>query len=95
MSSDEVLGDLERVVGLALEELEGLRGRAAEADHRCAELETLLSSFRVGEEDPVAMKARLTRIEAENRDLKERIEQGREGVERLLARIRFLEDQQP
>jgi hypothetical protein len=41
------------------------------------------------------MKARLNRLEAENRDLHERIARGREAVERLIARIRFLENQQP
>lgn len=95
MSGDQALEELERMVDLALEELDRLRRRAAEADRRCAELETLLSSFRVGEEDPVATKARLTRLEAESQEMKARIEQGREGVERLLSRIRFLEDQQP
>lgn len=95
MSGDQALEELERMVDLALEEFERLRRRAAEADRRCAELETLLSSFRVGEEDPVATKARLTRLEAESQEMKARIEQGREGVERLLSRIRFLEDQQP
>ena len=95
MSGDEALGELERMVDLALEGLERLRRRVAEADRRCAELETLLSSFRVGEEDPVATKARLTRLEAESQEMKARIEQGREGVERVLSRIRFLEDQQP
>lgn len=95
MSSDEVWGELERTVGLAVEELQRMRARAAEAAGRCAELEGLLTNFRVGEEDPMAMKTRLTRLEEENRDLKERIEHGREGVDRLLARIRFLEGQQP
>ncbi|MDE2772349.1 MAG: hypothetical protein OXI46_01385 [Gemmatimonadota bacterium] len=95
MSGDQALEELERMVDLALEELDRLRRRAAEADRRCAELEALLSSFRVGEEDPVATKARLTRLEAESQEMKARIEQGREGVERLLSRIRFLEDQQP
>jgi hypothetical protein len=32
-------------------------------------------------------------LEEENDLLKDRIREGREGVERLLARIRFLEDQ--
>ncbi len=36
---------------------------------------------------------RLKRLEDENFDLRERIERGREGVERLLARVRFLENQ--
>ena len=85
--------DLETAADRALDEIERLRRQAADSDRRCAELETLLESFQVGDENPVEMKARLTRLEAENRDLHERIGRGRETVERLLARMRFLEDQ--
>lgn len=85
---------LETAVARALEEIERLRRSAADSDRRCAELEALLGSFQVGDENPVAMKTRLTRLEAENRDLHQRIGRGRETVERLLARMRFLEDQQ-
>jgi chromosome segregation ATPase len=88
------LADLESAVGRALAEIERLREQAAESERRCGELETLLVSFRVGDENPADMKARLNRLEAENRDLYDRIGRGRESVERLLARIRFLEDQQ-
>ena len=37
--------------------------------------------------------SRLKALESENEDLHARLEQGREGVERVLARIRFLEEQ--
>jgi len=94
MTADETFKELEGAVAGAIEEIERLRRRAEEADRRCAELETLLGSFQVGDENPAAMKARLGRLETENRDLHERIERGREAVERLLARIRFLEDQE-
>ena len=46
-----------------------------------------------GEQDPGALVERLTDLESRNRELNERLEEGREGVERLLARIRFLEEQ--
>ena len=99
MKSDEFLrggfDDLEGTVQRALAELERLRGAAEASERRCGELETLLETFRVGDESPADMRARLVRAEAENRDLHERIGRGREAVERLLARIRFLENQQP
>ena len=91
----EGLDALEAAVESALGELDRLRRQVGEADRRCAELESLLGSFQVGDENPAAMKARLTRLEVENRDLHERMGRGRDAVERLLVRIRFLEDQQP
>ena len=92
---EQSLRDLEEAVARALAELDRLRGELDESQQRAGELETLLGSFRVGDDNPADMKARLNRLEAENRELYERIARGREGVERLLARIRFLEIQQP
>ncbi len=94
-SNQDDLRELEGAVERALAELARLRARAGEAERRCADLEELLTRFQVGDENPVAMKERLTRLEAENHDLHERIGRGREAVERLLGRIRFLEDQKP
>jgi len=37
---------------------------------------------------------RLKRLEDENAELRDRLEAGREGVERMIARIRFLENQE-
>ena len=65
----------------------------AYTDTRNAGLETLLMSFQTGSERPDRMQERLDQLEAENRDLRARIMHGRESVERLLARIQFLEDQ--
>jgi len=84
---------LEAAVGRAVEELKQLRKRVAEGAQRSAELEGLLHSFQSGAVSPERMNERLERLEAENRDLRARIVQGREAVERLLARIQFLEDQ--
>ncbi len=56
-------------------------------------LEDQLRKFTGGEEAPSQLLARLDRLEAENEILRDRIQKGREGVERMLARIRFLEEQ--
>jgi hypothetical protein len=95
MKSDDTFKDLDGAVARALAELDQLRRRADASQLRCGELETLLDSFRAGDESPADMKGRLNRLEAENRDLLERIARGREAVERLISRIRFLENQQP
>ena len=84
---------LDKAVVRTLEELKGFRQRALEAERRSAELEALLKSFESGEETLGSMKKRLTRLEEENRDLRLRVGHGRETVERMLARIGFLEDQ--
>ncbi len=84
---------LEGAVGRLLAELERLRAEVAESQAHRSELAGMLKSFGDGEKDPVEMAHRLARLEEENADLLERVTQGREGVERLLARIRFLEDQ--
>jgi chromosome segregation ATPase len=95
MKNEDTFKELDGVVARALDELAELRRQADESQLRCGELETLLDSFRSGDENPADMKARLNRLEAENRDLHERIGRGREAVERLIARIRFLENQKP
>ena len=84
---------LDEAVVRALEELKSLRQRALGAEGRSAELEALLKSFESGEETAGGMKRRLTRLEEENRDLRLRVAHGRETVERMLARIDFVEVQ--
>ena len=87
------LAALEAAVSRTLGEIKELRRRAAEATERSAELERLLASFQSGAESPGRMKERLEGLETENRELRARMTQARETVERLLARIQFLEDQ--
>jgi hypothetical protein len=84
---------LDHAVARALDELKRARQRAAEAEWRSRELSDLLHSFESGEETAMGMKERLLRLEDENQDLRSRIERGRETVERLLARVQFLENQ--
>lgn len=90
---EQGLKALDKVVVRTIEELKSFRQRALEAERRSAELEALLKSFESGKETLGSMKQRLTRLEDENRDLRLRVGHGRETVERMLARIGFLEDQ--
>lgn len=84
---------LERAVGAALEGLGQARARAQAAESKSAELEELLSRFTADEGAAGRLLSRLKALESENDDLRDRLDRGREGVERLLARIRFLEGQ--
>jgi hypothetical protein len=85
---------LERAVGDLLDRVAWLQDRAALAEEKSEDLEDLLKRFTGEEVDPGQMISRLRHLEAENADLQGRIAQGREGIDRLLAKIRFLESQQ-
>ena len=89
----EAFRSLEAAVDRALDEIARLRRGLEAAEARQEQLSDLLRSFQEGTRDPVRMARRLDALEAENADLHDRVTQGREGVERLLSRIRFLEDQ--
>ena len=106
MTPGKVFADLEEAVDEVLSELEDLRGRWSEARSRCQDLERSLQGFVQGDLEPGELTRRLRALEGENRDLRGRLEEGRAGlavvdevvahlpgVERLLARIRFLEEQ--
>ncbi len=87
------LQSLEAAVGRLLERVQALSRAAEKADDRRAEVEELLRRITTGDESPASMHVRLRALEAENGDLRERLAKGRETAERLLARIRFLEEQ--
>jgi hypothetical protein len=53
----------------------------------------MLKGVTSGEGGPRDMIAKLHILEEENRDLRRRLDEGREGVDRLLAQIKFLEEQ--
>ena len=97
MSADnterEALDALEGAVARALERVAELELDRETALARSRELEGLLSAFSADGEAPDRMVARVKRLELENQDMRERMERGRESVERLLAKIRFLEEQ--
>lgn len=76
-----------------LQEVEGLRKRLDQAEERVGEMSIHLKHFMEGETEPAALLDRLHELEAHNEDLRKRIQEGRDGIERLLKRIRFLEEQ--
>lgn len=85
--------DLSDAVEQALRELERLREKASRVEVKNAELEELLKGIASGTESPAEMAHDVKMLSNENRDLRARLDQGRESVDRLLTRIRFLEEQ--
>jgi len=89
----EALKGLDRTIGKALGRMQGLRTRAEDAEARAKHLQELLHRFTDDPAEAGRLLARLRVLEVENADLRSRLERGREGVERMLARLRFLEEQ--
>ena len=89
----EALTRLDEAVGRMMDELELLRGRVRRAEAQARDAQALLRRFSKGDDDPAQQHDRMMALEEENRELRERLEKGREGIERLLARIRFLEEE--
>ena len=85
------MDSLKAAVDLAIAEVRAARERAAEAEERARRSAAMLRRFADGDEDPDSLSRRLQVLEAENRDLRRRIERGREGVDRIAASISFLE----
>ena len=91
----QALARVEGAVTRLLETVDGLRARTTRAEARVAEVETLLRRFTRGDADPASLERRVRELGEENAELRRRLEEGREGVDRLLARIRFIEEQSP
>lgn len=89
----EGLQSLENAVTELLERLGEALETAEAAQARRDEVEALLRDMTDGKADPAEMSGRLSELEEENADLRRRIDEGAEGVDRLLSRIRFLENQ--
>lgn len=87
------LRSLEQAVDGLLERLHEAEARADAAEGRTAEVEDLLREMTEGTRDPAAMAERLAALESENAELRDRVDRGLDGVERLLSRVRFVEDQ--
>lgn len=84
---------LESAIGELVDGLAEALDRAGEAEARNAELAKLVERFTGNQEEAGQLVSRLKRLEAENADLRSRLERGAEGVDRMIARIRFLENQ--
>ena len=89
---EAALEELRAVMEEATDRLHSLRKRSQAAESRVVELEKLFRRFAAGEESPGEFVLRSRKLEEENGILRGRIEEGRGAVERLLARIRFLEE---
>lgn len=87
------LAALEYAVRDALEHLRNVSERARAAEARTAELQRIVERFTGDTDQARRLVGSLGALEDENTELRSRIEEGRAGVERLLAKIRFLEDQ--
>lgn len=85
--------DLSDAVEKALRELKRLREKASRVEVKNSELEELLKGIASGTESPAEMAHNVKMLSNENQDLRARLDQGRESVDRLLTRIRFLEEQ--
>ena len=90
----EAFAALESAVGQALDRLAQMSRRIQAAEAKSAELDEVVRRFTGNEEEGGRILSRLRHLESENADLKGRLAQGRAGIDRLLSKIRFLENQQ-
>ena len=83
---------LEAAVRRLIAEIRDVRQSVADAQARADRSDQLLRQFVDGSQDPGALSQRVAEVEAENAQLRRRIEGGRERIDQILASIRFLED---
>lgn len=83
---------LAEAVGRAVARIGELEEALRRTTDRKEEVEGLLQRMTTGEESPARMAQRLEALDAENRDLRSRIKSGGEVADRLLARVRYLEE---
>jgi hypothetical protein len=84
---------LETAVTRALDRIRQLEAQLLESRRKSGELDTVLGKITAGDLPPSQMLERLRALEGENTELRQRLSAGKERVERLLAKIRFLEEQ--
>ena len=86
------LAELEGAVGGLLDRLADVSARAEEAEGKSEEFEELVKRFTGDGAEAGRMLSRLKGLEEGNQDLRSRLKTGRESVDKLLAKIRFLEE---
>ena len=91
--ASETFARLESAVRRLIRQSAGLRAELRSARERNRELVELLAPVAEGEAGPESVLERLRAAEDERQEFAGRLERGREVVERMMARIRFLEDQ--
>ena len=92
VSPDRAVKRLEKAVDAALEQVERLNGEVGRLSEQGETLEGLLKGVTSGEQSPLELVEKLRILEEENGDLRGRLDEGRAGVDRLLARVKFLEE---
>ena len=85
--------ELERMVDAALRHLAEVTRRAEMAEDRNAEFEALIKRFAGDEGDAGQVLHRLAELEEDNEDMRSRLEAGQVSVDKLIAKIRFIEEQ--
>ena len=86
--------ELEKIVEAALRHLAEVTRRAEMAEDRNAEFEALIKRFAGDEGDAGQVLHRLAQLEEDNEDMRSRLEAGQVSVDKLLAKIRFVEERQ-
>lgn len=84
---------LEGAIARMIEQHGRVVKRAEAAEARVAELTEAVKRFTGDEAEAGRIMTRIRTLEEENADLRARLERGRDGVDRMIARIRFLENQ--
>ena len=84
--------ELEDAVDTVLERLADVTARAEESEASSAEFEELVKRFTGDEGEAGRLLSRLKHLEEENEDLHSRLQSGREGIDKVLAKIRYLEE---
>ena len=88
----ETLDELERAVNVLVEHYASLTEMLEAAEQRNQKLNELVKQHVGSDAEPDSFVRRYRKLERENTDLKARIEEGKAGIDRALARIRFIED---
>jgi len=86
--------ELERIVDAALRHLGEVTRRAEMAEDRNAEFEALIKRFAGDEGDAGQVLHRLAELEEDNENMRSRLEAGQVSVDKLIAKIRFMEEQE-
>ena len=84
---------LEGAVGQLFDKLSEARRRTRAAEAKTVELAELVRRFTGNEAEAGELMNRLKGLETENVELRGRLEAARAGVDRMIARIKFLENQ--
>ena len=85
--------ELERIADAALRHLGEATRRAEMAEDRNAEFEALIKRFAGDEGDAGQVLHRLAELEEDNENMRSRLEAGQVSVDKLIAKIRFMEEQ--